>query len=100
MNAYECSALELAMRYLDVAHAQLLLDEINGVPGIHDARRALATAEEEVAKAYQAQTETQAVVQSASSEVMSCGSRLKPNARPASQRKSMPRAAERAVMSV
>jgi hypothetical protein len=54
MNAYECSALELAMRYLDVAHAQLLLDEMNGVPGIHDARRALATAEEEVAKAYQA----------------------------------------------
>jgi hypothetical protein len=100
MNAYECSALELAMRYLDVAHAQLLLDEMDGVPGIHDARRALATAEEQVAKAYQAQTETQAVVQSASSEAMLCGSRLKPNARPVSQRKAIPRAAERAVMSV
>ena len=79
------------MRYLDVAQAQLLLDEMEGVPGIHNARRALATAEEEVAKAHQAQTEAQTVVQSASSEVMLSGSRLKPNARRVSKRKSVPR---------
>jgi hypothetical protein len=70
MNAYECTALELVMRYLDVAQAQLLLDEMEGVPGIHNARRALATAEEEVAKAHQAQTEAQTVVQSANLEVI------------------------------
>jgi hypothetical protein len=57
MNEYECTTLELVMRYLDVAHAQLLLDEMDQVPGIYHARRALATAEEEVAKAHQAQTE-------------------------------------------
>jgi hypothetical protein len=57
MNEYECTTLELVMRYLDVAHAQLLLDEMDQVPGIHHARRAVATAEEEVAKAHQNQTE-------------------------------------------
>jgi hypothetical protein len=95
MNEYECTALELVMRYLDVAQAQLLLDEMDRVPGIQSARRALATAEEEVAKAHQAQTEAQAVVQSASSEVMLSGSRLKPNARRVSERKPMPRRATR-----
>ena len=78
MNEYECSTLELVMRYLDVA-AHLLLEEMDGVPGIHNARRSLATAEGEVAKAHQAQTEGQAVVQSASSEVMWIGSRLLPS---------------------
>ena len=78
MNEYECTALELVMRYLDVAQEQLLLNEMDRVPGIHNARRALATAEEEVAKAHQAQTESQAVVQSANAEVMLSGSRLKP----------------------
>jgi hypothetical protein len=55
MIAYECTALELVMRYLDVAQAQLLLNEMDEVPGIYDARRALAIAEEEVAKVHQAQ---------------------------------------------
>ena len=53
MNEYECTALELVMRYLDVAQAHLLLEEMDGEPGIHMARRSLATAEEEVAKAHQ-----------------------------------------------
>jgi hypothetical protein len=88
---YECSALELVLRYLDVAQAQLHLDEMDEVLGIHNARRALATAEEEVVKAHQAQTEAQAIAQSASSEVRLRGSRLKPNARPVSERKPMPR---------
>ena len=70
MNEYECTALELVMRYLDVAQAHLLLEEMDGVPGIHKARRSLATAEEVVAKAHQAQTKAKAVVQSASSEVI------------------------------
>src|SRR5215510_2554403 len=91
MNAYECSALELVMRYLDVAQAQLLIDEMDGVPGIHDARRAIATAEEEVAKAHQTQAEAQAVAQSASSEVRLRDSTLKPNPRPMSERKPMSR---------
>ena len=82
MNEYECSTLELVMRYLDVAQSHLLLEEMDGVPGIHNARRSLATAEEKVAKAHQARTEAQAAVQNASSEVMWIGSRLKPDARP------------------
>lgn len=60
MNQYECTALELVMRYLDVAHAQLLIDEMDQVPGIHNARRALSAAEEEVAKAHEAQVKAQA----------------------------------------
>ena len=91
MNEYECTALELVMRYLDVAQAHLLLEEMDGVPGIHMARRSLATAEEEVAKAHQAQTEAQAVVQSASSKVTWIGFRLKPNARSVNERKVVPR---------
>ena len=87
MNEYEYSTLELVMRYLDVAQAHLLLQEMDGVPGIDNARRSLATAEEEVAEAHQAQTEAQAVLQSAGSEVMLRGSRLKPNARRVSERK-------------
>ena len=70
MNEYECSTLALVMRYLDVAQAHLLLEEMDGVPGIHNARRSLVTAEGEVARAHQAQTEAKAVVQSASSEVI------------------------------
>ena len=93
MNEYECTALELVMRYLDVAHAQLLLDEMDRVPGIHNARRALATAEVEVAKAHQAQTEAQAVVESASSEVMVSGPALQRNARRARRREPVPRRA-------
>jgi rubrerythrin len=87
MNEYECITLELVMRYLDVAQAHLLLEQMDGVPRIRNARRSLAMAEEEVAKAHQAQTEAQAVVQSAGSEVMLIGSRLKPNARRVSERK-------------
>jgi hypothetical protein len=79
------------MRYLDVAQAQLHLDEMDGVLGIHNARRALATAEEAVVKAHQAETEAQAIAQSASSEVRMRGSRLEPNARPLSERKPRPR---------
>ena len=70
MNEYQCSTLELVMRYLDVAQAHLLLEEMDGLPGIHNARRSLAIAEEEVAKAHQAQTDAQAIVQSAGSEVV------------------------------
>jgi hypothetical protein len=82
MNEYECSTLALVMRYLDVAQAHLFLEEMDGVPRIHSARRSLAKAEEEVAKAHQAQTEAQAIVQSASSERMLIRSRLKkPNSR-------------------
>jgi hypothetical protein len=68
MNHYECTTLELVMRYLDVAQAQLLLDEMNGVPEIHKARQALVTAEKAVAKAHHAQAKAQAVEQSARSE--------------------------------
>jgi hypothetical protein len=69
-------------------YAHLLHEELDGVPRIHSARRLLAKAEEEVAKAHQAQTEARAAVQSASSEEMLIGSCLKkPNARRASERK-------------
>ena len=87
MNEYECTALELVMRYLDVAQAHLLLEEMDGVPGIHKARRSLATAEEVVAKAHQAQTKAKAVVQSERSKVMWIGFRLKANPRRVSERK-------------
>jgi hypothetical protein len=98
MNEYECSALELVIRYLDVAQAHLLLEEMDGVPEIDSARRSLAKAEEEVAKAHQAQTEAQAVARSTRSKRVSTGSRLKkPNARHASERKRAPRRPARAL---
>jgi hypothetical protein len=54
---YEGDVLELVMRYLDVAQAQLLLDEMDGVPGIHDARRALINAQNAVSGSLQTQLE-------------------------------------------
>ena len=99
MNEHECTTLELVMRYLDVAQAHLFLEEMDGVPRIHSARRSLAKTEEEVAKAHQAHIEAQAIVQSATSEGELMRSRLKrPNSRRVSERKLAPRRRRRRVL--
>ena len=61
MNAYECNVLQLVMRYLDVAQAQLLHDDMDGVLGIHNARLALINAQNAVNGLFKKQLELSAL---------------------------------------
>jgi hypothetical protein len=46
--------MQLVLRYLDVAQEQLLLDDMDGVPRIHNARVALVNARNAVTESLQA----------------------------------------------
>jgi hypothetical protein len=61
MDSYECNVLQLVMRYLDVAQAHLLHDDLDGVPEIQNSRRALIKATNAVNRSFQTQLEHSAV---------------------------------------